>query len=270
MKLQEAIKVVQNVNLSTLSEVDKNAIEASRVVLKITDDPDELTAGGFADDIIAIAKKISSKPKRPFNAPKNGRLLTPKNSSKNKRGAKLISKPKPTVSTTTKKVEAVPKPKAEKPKAAKPQTPKPQTAKPKTETAAEKAEAKARAEIKILDADIARLEKRVNDNTGIVSRLAESLMEKGDEIKGTLGALPDKVKAELMMKRKKKAVLERIVKRDAGYFKSAANTLRKSKTLTAKLEADLKAVEMSISDLKDRKKPEPKPEKKGILDRIFG
>lgn len=284
MKLSEAIKVIQDVNLSKLTAEQKEAVSTTRDVFKITTDPDELQAAGFDGDIIALAKTLSlSKPKpSPKSRAKAAKASKASSSIKKaKASRKANAKPrlKPVASAPAKKEEAVPKaakkvaakktkPAVEKPQKSVKATPK----KEKGPTASDKAKEKALAEIKLLDKDITAYRKRINDNSGIIDRLATSLVSQGKSVSATLGALPDKVREELLLKRRQKAILQRIVKRDASYFENAAKTLRKANALPEGLENDLKSVSLTLSQLKDRtvqQRKETKEKNKGFLAKIL-
>ncbi|MBB3841112.1 hypothetical protein FHS57_005133 [Runella defluvii] len=279
MKLSEAIKLIQDVNLSTLTAEQKEAVSTTRDVFKITTDPDELQAAGFDGDIIALAKTLSvskpkPSPKSRAKAAKAAKASSSVKKAKASRKANAKPRPKPVAAAPAKKEEAVPKaPKKMKPAVEKPQksvkaTPK----KEKGPTASDKAKEKALAEIKSLDKDIAAYRKRINDNSGIIDRLATSLVSQGKSVSATLGALPDKVREELLLKRRQKAILQRIVKRDASYFENAAKTLRKANSLPEGLENDLKSVSLTLSQLKDRtvqQRKETKEKNKGFLAKIL-
>lgn len=279
MKLSEAIKLIQDVNLSKLTAEQKEAVSTTRDVFKITTDPDELQAAGFDGDIIALAKTLSvskpkPSPKSRAKAAKAAKASSSVKKAKASRKANAKPRPKPVAAAPAKKEEAVPKaakktkPAVEKPQKSTKETPK----KEKGPSASDKAKEKALAEIKLLDKDIAAYRKRINDNSGIIDRLATSLVSQGKSVSATLGALPDKVREELLLKRRQKAILQRIVKRDASYFENAAKTLRKANALPEGLENDLKSVSLTLSQLKDRtvqQRKETKEKNKGFLAKIL-
>lgn len=292
MTISQAIEIVNSANLDSFNEKNRDAILSTREVLQLTTDPDVLRDGGFDKDLIAIAKKIAVKKPKGKSLPKNAKLVTPKNTAKpSKTGMKPVTKPRPkketpAASTTATKADSsssakTKKPKVEKVKADKPKAEKKpakvKAAKPekvKKPTADEKAADKARAEIMVLDRDIAAYEKRIKDDSGIVDRISASWIDQSKSIKGTLGALPDKLREELLLKRRKKAILAKIIKRDAKYFESAAKTLKKANQLPTSLASDLESVSETLGSLNrkqaEKKTQAAKPQKKGFFQKIFG